>query len=113
MLEVPGPHPGPKHAMLPPGPSLRASMAEAVARAADLQAAFEAVITEVSRVLRTRASIFQKRERGWTLEAGAADHASVLDLQSALDRVSSGESTVLMKPEGERAGSWTAMSLTG
>ena len=98
-----------------PRPSIHelSAIAEAVARATDLQAAFHTLITEVAGRLRTRAGIFQRIDRGWVLIAQTRGglRVSVSDLHLALSNVSSDERTapVDLQPCGE--GVWTALSL--
>lgn len=96
-----------------PTPYALARIADAVARAADLEAAYDVLIAGLSSALQTRAGLFERRDRGWTLIAGTEDAAVVPDLQRTLGRLSPGEVTRLPDPYGSTPGAWTAASLEG
>ncbi len=63
------------------------ALADAVAGAQDLQAAFDTVITEVSGALQTRTCILQRIKGGWMLVAQTRGglRVSISDLHAALN----------------------------
>ena len=89
------------------------NIAETVARATNVQAALDALIAEVSRVLDTCACIFERAERGWMLVAQTRGglRVSMSDLHVALNGVSSDDLTTVVDLRAIGAGMWTAMSL--
>ena len=88
-------------------------IAQAVARAADRDAALDRLITDLSEALGVRACIFQRVERGWMLLAQARGglRLSISDLQTALNAVSTDGlvDAVDLRAVGE--GIWTSMAL--
>ncbi len=98
-----------------PPPSIHAfsGITDAVARATDLQAAFETLMIEVSRELKTRACIFQQMERGWTLVAQTRGglRVSISDLHAALSSVSSDALTAAAELRAIGDGVWTLVPL--
>src|SRR5438034_2854968 len=88
------------------------AIAKAVTQATDLQQAFDTLMSEVARVLSSRACILQRVERGWMLvgQARGGMRVSISDLQRALEHVplDTLTATVDLKAIGE--GIWTSMS---
>jgi len=88
-------------------------IAQAVARAADQDAALDRLITDLSEALGSRACIFQRTDRGWMLlgQARGGLRLSISDVQAALDALPSTSlvDAVDLRPLGE--GVWTSMSL--
>jgi diguanylate cyclase (GGDEF)-like protein len=101
--------------MLRPRPSIGelSAIADAVARATDLQAAFDTLITEVSGMLRTRVCIVQRIDRGWVLIAQTRGglRVPISDLHLALGSVSSDDLTAPVDLQSSGEGIWTAISL--
>src|SRR5438105_5855001 len=104
--------------MVSPPPSIHAlgGIAAAVSRATDLDAAFETLMIEVSRVLKTRASVLQPAARGWTLVAQTRGglRVSISDLHAAVSGVSPDDSTAVagavdLNTIGEET--WTSLRL--
>jgi diguanylate cyclase (GGDEF)-like protein len=99
----------------PSFPSFQAltGVADAVSRGADLPAAFDALIAGLARALDTRASLFQKVPRGWTLvtQVRGGLQLSVSDLHMALGSISPDESTAVVDLRGIGEGLWTSMPL--
>jgi diguanylate cyclase (GGDEF)-like protein len=89
------------------------AVADAVARGADLPAAFDSLITGLARALDTRASLFQKVSRGWTLvtQVRGGLQLSVSDLHLALGSISPDESTAIVDLRSIGEGLWTSMPL--
>ena len=89
------------------------AIAEAVTRAAGLQEAFDTLMSEVARVLRSRACIVQRVDRGWMLvgQARGGMRVSISDLQHALEHVplDALSAAIDLKAIGE--GVWTSMAL--
>lgn len=102
--------------MLSPRPALHdlSRVAEAVARATDLQAALDTLVTEISRALDTRACVFERVERGWMLvtQARGGSRVSMSDLRFAPHTVwpDTGTGAPDVREVGE--GVWTATPLT-
>jgi two-component system cell cycle response regulator len=88
-------------------------IADTVARAADLQTGFDALVAGLARSLDTRASLFQKVPRGWTLvtQVRGGLQLSISDLQMALGAVSPDESTAVVDLRGIGDGLWTSIPL--
>lgn len=88
-------------------------IADAVARAADAQAAIDLLIAETSRALHTRACLFQRVERGWSLvsQTRGGVGVSIADLHSALNSVSQDDLTAAVDLSAIGEGTWTLMSL--
>src|SRR6266853_686100 len=89
------------------------SLADAVARGADLPAAFDALITGFARALDTRASLFQKVSRGWTLvtQVRGGLQLSVSDLHMALGSISPEDCTAVVDLRSIGEGLWTSVPL--
>ena len=89
------------------------SIADAVARAPDLHAAFDALISEISEAWHTRACIFQRVERGWMLLAQTRGglRVSISDLHAALDSVQTNDVTAAVDLRAVGEGVWTLMSV--
>lgn len=89
------------------------AIADAVARAPDLQTAFDTLIAEISGALHTRACLFQLAERGWILVAQTRGglRVSVSDLHTALNSVSSDDLTAAVDLRALGEGVWTFMSV--
>ncbi len=89
------------------------ALADAVAGAQDLQAAFDTVITEVSGALQTRTCILQRIEGGWMLVAQTRGglRVSISDLHAALNGTLADDlnSPVDLRAVGE--GMWTSVAL--
>jgi len=102
--------------MLSPRPALHdlSRIAEAVARATDLQAALDTLVTEISRALDTRACVFQRVERGWMLvtQARGGSRVSHADLRFAPHTVLPDTGTDAPDVRAVGEGVWTSMSLT-
>jgi diguanylate cyclase (GGDEF)-like protein len=96
-----------------PSSEVLTGVADSVARGADLPASFDALITGLARVLDTRASLFQKVSRGWTLvtQVRGGLQLSVADLHMALQSISPDESTAIVDLRGIGEGLWTSMPL--
>src|SRR5215467_4025250 len=96
-------------------PSFRdlTAVADTVARGVDLPAAFDALIAGLARVLDTRASLFQRVSRGWTLvtQVRGGLQLSVADLHMALQSISPDESTAIVDLRAIGEGLWTSMPL--
>ena len=96
-------------------PSFRdlTGVADTVARGVDLPAAFDALVTGLARVLDTRASLFQRVSRGWTLvtQVRGGLQLSVADLHLALDSISTDETTAIVDLRGIGEGLWTSVPL--
>jgi len=101
--------------MLGPRPSIHelGAIAEAVARATDLQAAFDTLITEVSGTLHTRVCLFQRIDRGWVLIAQTRGglRVPISDLHLALSSVPADDPTAPVDLQACGEGIWTALSL--
>jgi two-component system cell cycle response regulator len=89
------------------------AVADRVARGADLPAAFDSLITGLARALDTRASLFQKVSRGWTLvtQVRGGLQLSVSDLHMALGTISPDESTAIVDLRSIGEGLWTSVPL--
>src|SRR5436190_11091566 len=87
------------------------AIAHAVARAADRQTACENLIIELSRALDTRACILQQVDRGWILVAKtrAGLGVTILELQSALGRMSPRQLTTPVDVHSIGEGVWTSL----
>src|SRR5262252_7320542 len=88
-------------------------VADGVARGTHLPAAFDALITGLARALDTRASLFQRVSRGWTLvtQIRGGLQLSVADLHMALGSVSSDDCAAVVDLRGIGEGLWTSMPL--
>lgn len=97
-------------------PSLQdlAVVADAVAQSADRRTAIDTLIAGISDVLDTRAALFVRRPRGWTLLAQTRSGVGVAldDLRLAFEACPPDRRTAVidLSPIGE--GPWTFMSLT-
>jgi diguanylate cyclase (GGDEF)-like protein len=96
-----------------PSSQVLTAVADAVARGADLPAAFDALITGLARALDTRASLFQRVSRGWALvtQVRGGLQLSVADLHMALGSISPDESTAVVDLRSIGEGLWTSMPL--
>jgi diguanylate cyclase (GGDEF)-like protein len=96
-------------------PSFRdlTAVADTVARGVDLPAAFDALVTGLARVLDTRASLFQRVSRGWTLvtQVRGGLQLSIADLHLALGSISTDETTAIVDLRGIGEGLWTSVPL--
>jgi diguanylate cyclase (GGDEF)-like protein len=89
------------------------AIADAVAQAADRQAAFENLIVQLTDVLRTRACVLRRADRGWILVSqtrGGLD-ITVEDLQRAVDTMSRDGSIDPVSVRSIGESTWTAISL--
>jgi len=89
------------------------SIAHAVARATDHDAALDTLIKDVARTLDTRACLFKRVDRGWMLVAQARGglRVPISDLQTALNALPTDATieAVDLRPVGESV--WTSMTL--
>src|SRR5215510_6740278 len=94
-----------------PSSEVLTGVADAVARGADLPAAFDALVTGLARALDTRASLFQKVPRGWTLvtQVRGGVQLSVADLHMALGCIPTDASTEVVDLRGVGEGLWTSI----
>jgi diguanylate cyclase (GGDEF)-like protein len=101
--------------MLWPRPSIHdlTAIADALTSATDLETAFDALISELSQALQTRACVLQRMERGWMLVAQSRGGIglSVSGLDAALNFLTSDESTTLLDLRGSQEGLWTSIPL--
>src|ERR1051325_3359573 len=88
-------------------------VADAVARGADLPAAFDALVAGVARTFETRASLFQRVSRGWTLvtQVRGGLQLSVSDLHVALASISPDGGTAVVDLRAIGEGLWTSVPL--
>src|SRR5689334_4378679 len=87
------------------------AIADAVAHAADRQAAFENLIVQLTDVLRTRACVLRRPDRGWILVSqtrGGLD-ITVEDLQRAVDTMSRDGSIDPVSVRSIGESTWTAI----
>ena len=88
-------------------------LARTIARADDYSAAFDTVVSEVSRLLNARVCVFQRLDRGWMLmgQARGGLRVPVSDLKPALDTIplDAPVATLDLRAIGE--GVWTSVSL--
>jgi diguanylate cyclase (GGDEF)-like protein len=91
------------------------AVADAVAGAADVQAAYDVLITEVSRALDGRAALFERTERGWILVAQNRGglRVALVDLHAALEATSTGEQIRALDLRAVGESVWTSMSFEG
>jgi diguanylate cyclase (GGDEF)-like protein len=100
--------------MSAPEPSAHAvrSAGEAVARAEDVNAAYETVVSEIAELLHTRAVLYEKQGHQWAPAAGAADGHRIDQVQPVLNRLSPGEQTrVAVTNQDQAHDPWTAVAL--
>jgi diguanylate cyclase (GGDEF)-like protein len=88
-------------------------VADGVARGGDLPAAFDALIAGIARTFETRASLFQKVSRGWSLvtQVRGGLPLSVSDLHMALGSISPDAGTGLVDLRAIGEGLWTSVPL--
>src|SRR6186997_1482494 len=89
-------------------------IADAIASAPDLEAAFDRLINELSAELGTRGCIFRRGERGWTLvsQNRGGLGVSISDVLLVLNALPDDRELAAINLSGLKQGVWTSLVLS-